>query len=292
MMRTVKAYAKINLFLEVTGLLQNGYHSVNTVMQSISLCDEVTVDLLEEKKIFSESDSPELPSDDKNIAVRAARLYLDAVGADCGARISIKKNIPLAAGLAGGSADAAATLIALNSLFEDALSLDALCALGAKLGADIPFCIVCGTSFADSKGDVLHECPELSAPVALVVGCAGEGVSTPWAYRLLDSYFDNFESYSPHSHERIVSSLENESGIDFYKHIYNIFEKPVIEQRPAVKRIKDIMQENSALATLMSGSGPSVYGVFEDVGSAEKACCALREDGCFAAVAFFVKKRF
>lgn len=291
MTKTVNAYAKINLFLEVTGLLDNGFHSVNTVMQSISLCDEVTVTLTKEKRVVAHSDCALLPEDDKNIAVRAARLFLDTQSSELGVQIYIKKNIPLAAGLAGGSADAAATLIALNSLFGEPLDSDALCAMAARLGADVPFCISCGTSFADSKGDVLHECPPLPSGLVFVVACMGEGVSTPVAYGTLDECFDRFVRYIPREHQALLGSFGSPDRFEFCKHLYNIFEEPIADKRPTVKQIKQIMADNGARAAMMSGSGPSVFGVFEDVSSAEAACTALREKGSFAALAFSIEKR-
>jgi 4-diphosphocytidyl-2-C-methyl-D-erythritol kinase len=147
MKKTVKAYAKINLHLDVTGIRDDGYHSVETVMQSLSLCDDVSVSLTEDGVISCACNIDGLPTDERNIAVRAARLYLDAIKSDKGAFIRIEKRIPMAAGLAGGSADAAATLVALNELFDNSLSESELLALGASLGADVPFCISCGTHY-------------------------------------------------------------------------------------------------------------------------------------------------
>ena len=176
--------------LDIKGIMNDGYHSVNTVMQSLSLCDEVTVSLVQEPMFDAECNLEGVPTDEKNIAVRAAMLYFETIGADGGAHIVIDKHIPMAAGLAGGSADAAATLVALDSLFGERLGRDKLCELGAKLGADVPFCIACGTHFSDGRGDMLHSFPKLDDSLIFVVACGGEGVSTPWCPRF--SFFFGF----------------------------------------------------------------------------------------------------
>ena len=193
----VKGYAKINLHLDVTGRTPDRYHTVETVMQSMSLFDEVTV-VLTECGFCAECDVEGVPTDEKNIAVRAAMLLAEETGYRGGAAIKIKKNIPMAAGMAGGSADGAATLVAMNRLLGEPLEEGELCRLGARLGADVPFCIVGGTKYADGKGDVLHDFPKMP-DCFIVAACGGEGVSTPWGYGLLDELYGGFEdgSYTP-----------------------------------------------------------------------------------------------
>lgn len=291
MSRTVKAYAKINLFLDVTGILADGYHSVNTVMQTVSLHDDVTVSLREDGKVVALCNLPSVPSDEKNIAVRAAKLFFGKIGKAYGALIEIKKNIPMAAGLAGGSADAAATLIALNDLMRSPLSIRDLCLLGSTLGADVPFCIMCGTGFADGKGDILHECGQLKEGMIFVIGCGGEGVSTPWAYKLLDIEFNSFSDYDPQNVNEILKALESEEKFNFCDAMFNIFESPVSRKRHAVEAIKAKMRANFAVCSMMSGSGPAVFGVFEKLSDAEKAARDIEELGYFSSVAFSVAKR-
>jgi 4-diphosphocytidyl-2-C-methyl-D-erythritol kinase len=291
MEKTVKAYAKINLHMDVTGIREDGYHSVETVMQSLSLCDDVSVCLTDDGSVFASCNIDGLPTDERNIAVRAARLYLDTLKSDKGAFIRIEKRIPMAAGLAGGSADAAATLIALNSLFENALTEGELLSLGSSLGADVPFCIACGTHYSDGRGDILHDFPRLDESAVFVVACGGEGVSTPWGYQLLDKTFDNFNGYSPVGCEALREAIANGTAFDFSAHLFNIFEAPVIAERPVARRLLEALRANGALAARMSGSGPSVYGVFDSIDSAEKALAAISPIECFACICYPVPAR-
>jgi 4-diphosphocytidyl-2-C-methyl-D-erythritol kinase len=291
-MKTVKGFAKINLHLDVTEIMDDGYHSVQTVMQSLSLCDEVTVVLRDETVFDAECNVYGVPTDDKNIAVRAAKLYFETISATGGVHIVIEKRIPMAAGLAGGSADAAATLVALDSIFNERLGEDALCELGAKLGADVPFCISCGTHYSDGRGDKLHSFPTLDSSLIFVVACGGEGVSTPWGYRLLDETFDRFKNYAPKGTELLRSAIESEDKYAFCKHAFNIFETPVLRDRPVAAQIKSIMQSKGARCAMMSGSGPSVFGVFENAEIAKEVTKAIRECGYFAEVATPVGERY
>jgi 4-diphosphocytidyl-2-C-methyl-D-erythritol kinase len=206
--------------------------------------------------------------------------------------IVIEKRIPMAAGLAGGSADAAATLVALDSIFNERLGEDALCELGAKLGADVPFCISCGTHYSDGRGDKLHSFPTLDSSLIFVVACGGEGVSTPWGYRLLDETFYRFKNYAPKGTELLRSAIESEDKYAFCKHAFNIFETPVLRDRPVAAQIKSIMQSKGALCAMMSGSGPSVFGVFDNAEIAKEVTKAIRECGYFAEVATPVGERY
>lgn len=291
MEKTVMGYAKINLHLDVTGIMADGYHSVETVMQSLSLCDEVTVLLTEDRTVCAKCNIDQVPSDERNIAVRAARLYLDEVESKSGAVIKINKRIPMAAGLAGGSADAAATLLALNELFDGAVEHDRLLEIGASLGADVPFCIACGTKYSDGRGDRLQSFPSLDENVIFVVACGGEGVSTPWGYRLLDESFDRFQNYTPVGCEQLKNAISDREKLCFTDFLFNIFEKPVFAERPVAKMIAEMMLESRAKAARMSGSGPSVFGVFDSADAAEHAVKAISDAGYFATVCSPVAER-
>ena len=291
MEKSVKAYAKINLHLDVTGIRDDGYHSVETVMQSLSLCDDVSIALTDDGSVCAKCNIEGLPEDDRNIAVRAARLYLEEIGSNKGAFIQIEKRIPMAAGLAGGSADAAATLLALNSLFDNALSEERLLELGSRLGADVPFCIVCGTKYSDGKGDILHDFPKLDEDVVFIVACGGEGVSTPWGYRLLDERFNRFEEYTPVGCESLKKAVSEGNSLDFAKHTFNIFEAPVIAERPVARQLIDLLFKCGATVARMSGSGPSVFGVFESRESAKAALSKLSGVECFACICTPVGER-
>ena len=289
MTETVKAYAKINLHLDITGIRDDGFHSVETVMQTVSLCDNVSVTLNGTKDISCECDIQGVPTDEKNIAVRAARLYLSTAHIERGAHIKIEKRIPMAAGLAGGSADAAATLLALNRLCGSKLTTEELCALGSTLGADVPFCIEGGCAYSDGKGDILHPFPQIPKDTIFLVAFGGEGVSTPWGYGVMDKIYNNFADYAPKGTEKLRAVLLCQHPEDFSKHLFNIFEEPILAQRPVAAKIKMIMLDTEAKAAMMSGSGPSVYGVFESVAHAEKAMEIIQNNGYFAQVCYPAK---
>ena len=280
-----RGLAKINLHLDVTGREENGYHTVETVMQSISLCDDIAVTLTN-GGFSAECNIEGVPTDSKNIAVRAAALFMSEIGSEMGASVKIVKRIPMAAGMAGGSADAAATLTALNSMLESPLDEERLCQIGARLGADVPFCIRGGTAYADGRGDILHPFPEMP-DCAIVAACGGEGVSTPWGYGLLDELHDGFgkdSAYLPRKTDKLRAAVESGSIADICGSMYNIFEAPVLERRPVAKEIKQILLDGGAVGAMMSGSGPSVFGIFESETEAEKAAIAIRDKQYFACV--------
>ena len=278
---TEYGYAKINLHLDMLGRLPDGYHSVETVMQTVSLCDEITILLGEGEGFFATCNVEGVPSDDKNIAVRAARLFCERAGVSLGGEIRIRKEIPMAAGMAGGSADGAAVLRGLNRLCGEPLSLETLCELGSRLGADVPFCIVGGSAYADGRGDVLHPFPSMPDCV-IVAACEGERVSTPWAYGLLDRKYDDFSQacgYSPRGIDGLKEAVEKKDLRAVGAQMYNIFEAPILAERPVAKGIREILLKAGALGAMMSGSGPSVFGIFADEGGAEAAKKRLEAEG-------------
>lgn len=275
------AFAKINLHLDITGIMNNGFHSVNTVMQSISLYDTVTVTKRSDNTHTVACNVQGVPTDSSNLAIKAALAFEKATDLNIGADIYIEKHIPMAAGLAGGSADAAAVLKGLNALCGNILSTDELCRIGSSLGSDVPFCIVGGSRFADGKGDILHPYPAMP-DCSLLIACGGEGVSTPMAYRLLDELYNGFstnDDYSPHSLEALHSALEAKSITAVANAIYNIFESPILSIRPTAAKIKQAMLDNGALTAMMSGSGPSVFGIFENEADAISAGEKIRSIG-------------
>ncbi len=282
---TLNAYAKINLHLDIVSKADNGYHEVSTVMQSVSLCDTVSVGFCNGEKIRLLCSLEGLPCDELNLAHKAAKLFFDKIGYTHGIEIAIEKRIPMAAGLAGGSTDAAAVLYALNELFERPLTIDELCVLGARLGADVPFCIVGGTKYADGFGERLHSFPSMPS-CYIVVACAGEGVSTPWAYAALDKAHGDFAhgKYLPRSLDDIRDAVENQSVCKLASSMFNVFEDVISAERPMVNEIKSLLSDNGALSAMMSGSGPSVFGVFEERSIAEKA----KEELCARSISAFV----
>ena len=285
----IRAYAKINLFLDVVGIRDDGYHDVETVMQSVSLFDTVEVELLDEDEIIIECDKEGVPLDEKNIAFRAAKLFFERARLSKGAKIIIKKNIPMAAGLAGGSADGAAVLVALNELCGKLFSVEELCKIGAMLGADVPFCITCGCMYSDGRGDNLSNYVSIPSDTCFVIACGGEGVSTPEAYKMLDLEYNNFVDYKKKGADALKEKIL--LGGAFCNEFFNIFEKTVSNKRPVVNEIKNIMISNGAKQAMMSGSGPSVFGVFGDVESAETTSKNIEQAGYFSCVAFPIFER-
>lgn len=279
-----RGYAKINLHLDITGRLEGGFHSVATVMQTVSIFDEVTVFDIEESSEarFTASCNIEgVPTDEKNLAVKAALAFCQKAGVSLRGKIDIQKNIPMAAGMAGGSADGAAVLRALNKALGDPLTVKELCSIGSSLGSDVPFCIVGGTAYADGKGDILHPFPEMPACV-IVAACEGEGVSTPWAYRLLDGLYSDFTEncgYESKNTEPLKSALASGNIKAVSDNMYNIFEEPVLKERPVASEIKRLMLEAGAVGAMMSGSGPSVFGIFACEKCGERAGALLESRG-------------
>ena len=274
---TEKAYAKINLFLEVCEKREDNYHNIDSVMQSVSLCDIITVSECDEIILSNNAD---LPNTSDNLAYKAAKAFFEYTNINKGAKIHIEKNIPISAGLAGGSTDAAATFKALNKLYNTNLSNDTLCSIGAKLGADIPFCIKSGTYITKGIGDILIPCSSLP-DCYIVISKSGEGVSTPYAYKQIDEMRTTDNSKTKTS-VGIVNKLEIGKIGDIANEMYNIFEKVVEPIRPKVKEQKDILSKYSPIYSMMSGSGPSVFGIFDNKRSAENALKELLQYGADA----------
>ena len=285
---TRQAHAKINLLLDMTGRRSDGYHTITGVMQSVSLADTVTVTVEGSTdgmpSINLTCTDPSLPADQGNIAWRAAEAFLAATGCGCEhLSIHIDKHIPAAAGMAGGSTDAAATLAALNELFDYPVSEEALTAVGLGIGADVPFCLIGGTQLTEGVGEALTPLSPLPS-CEILVACAGEGVSTPAAYRALDERYGGFAegTYAPHMEtlSALVVAL-NDGDLDgVCSHTFNLFESVILPNHPTARMIKETMLTNGACVAMMSGSGPSVFGLFRDGDNAiMDAESALRNHG-------------
>ncbi len=299
MKTTLTAPAKINLFLDITARRPDGYHEIAGVMQSVSLCDTVTLEVTEPTGMYlcslgghsagAESITltctrPDLPADSRNLAWRAAEAFFAVTGRGCKKLfIHIEKRIPAAAGMAGGSTDAAAVLTGLNDLFDRPLTPEALCKVGLTLGADVPFCIRGGAQITEGIGEVLT--PITAMPTCeLVVACGGEGVSTPAAYKALDTLYDNFDpsAYTPHTAglTTLKSALWQGDLTTLCGSMFNLFELVVLPDRPVARQIKEILLSAGAITAMMSGSGPSVFGVFpKGDGSARQAREVLEAQG-------------
>lgn len=266
-----KAYAKINLHLNVTAKRQDGFHDIETVMQTVSLCDELAVSLSPSDRAEAHLSicGADLPTDSGNIALRAAELYLARSGKIGRIDISLVKRIPVAAGLAGGSADAAATLRALNRLFNSYFSESELFALAAELGSDVPFCLLGGRAVCRGRGEQIDPISSPSDLHFVIAVADGEQVSTPAAYRALDEMYSDFDG-SINSDAPALTEL------------YNMFENAVLPTCFKAEILKKRMVELGATASMMSGSGPSVFGLFEDESTARAAAEAISKESARA----------
>ena len=279
----ISAYAKINLFLDITGRRENGYHEIDGVMQTIDLCDEITMTVSSGEGIEVICDSAYAPDGKENIVYRAAEKYLIASGTQAAVKIELKKNIPSPAGMGGGSADAAAVLRGLNGIFRK-MTVKELEELALSVGADVPFCISGGTQRVRGVGEELEALPDLK-DCYVVVGCGNDEMPTPLAYKSLDEKYGGFiggNSGGTFDIEDFFASLSNRDG--FAEKMYNIFECVTLDACPSTAEIKQIMFENKALGSLMSGSGPSAFGIFDDINDAEKAADAIKKQGFFCKI--------
>ncbi len=264
----IKAKAKINLTLDIVGKRPDGYHNVNMIMQTIELCDIIKVEkIFSGIEIGSTEPSPcvRIPYDETNLAYKAAKLFFDVSSVKGGARIRIAKHIPVCAGMAGGSADAAAVLVALNNLYGKPLSKKVLIKISSRLGADVPYCIVKGTALATGIGDVITPIKPLKRTCVLVVK-PPIAISTPWAYKSL-----NFDTMHHPDTAAAAAAVESGDSQALYKLMGNAFEQTVFEHYPEIADIKARMYALGADAALMSGSGSTVFAFFENEKNAQNA---------------------
>lgn len=268
-MITKHAKAKINLTLDILGKRDDGYHEVEMVMQSIDLADIVTLEDAED--IIVETDLAELADDRTNLAYRAAELLRDTYGEGRGAHIRIEKKIPLAAGLAGGSSDAAAVLLGLNELWGLGRTMDELTALGARLGSDVPFCMIGGTMLATGRGEILTKAPSLGVyPLVLVKPPLG--VSTAAAYGGYRA--DNVDVHP--TADRMTEAIASGDIQRVYDAMGNVLETVTIPLRPEIAEVKRALIEAGADKAMMSGSGPTVFAFAKTAEDAEKIADIMR----------------
>lgn len=267
----VNAAAKINLMLDILGQTENGYHSLYMVMQSVSIYDTVTVDKTNSGEITLSCSNSSVPCNGSNIAVKAAKLFFKSTKCENnGIHIDIKKRIPLEAGLAGGSADAAAVIVALDKIFDTNLPVEELSKIGLQVGADVPFCIQGGTMLALDIGGVLAPLPDMP-DCFLVLAKPISGVSTAQAY----ADFDNFKNCRHLYREEMLRAVVTQDLDRICLNMGNVFEQ-VIEVLERVD-IKRVMRENNAKGHCMSGSGPTVFGVFDNEKDANNCANELKK---------------
>lgn len=265
----IQAPAKINLTLDVLGRRPNGYHDLQMIMQTIDLCDEISITKKDADKTITFSMNKELPDGcpvEKNLVYRAAALLKEKFDLPGGMDIYLDKQIPAAAGLAGGSSDCAATLIGINEIYELGLSQDELCEIGVTLGADVPFCIKKGTMLSEGIGEILTPLPPLPTLYTLLIK-PDISVSTAWVYKSL-----NLEHLTSHPDtQKVIQALQHHDAASVAHNLSNVLESVTIPAYPVLQEIKDHLTEWQAVGVLMSGSGPTTYGLYQDPIQAEMA---------------------
>lgn len=271
---TRKAYAKINLGLDVIGKRDDGYHLVRMIMQNIDLYDTLTFSDNESGNITLASSSGSVPTDDSNLICKVAHQLRDLYKVKKGADITLEKRIPVAAGMAGGSTDGAAAYLALNELWNLGLSKDELCSLAVKLGADIPYCILGGTALSEGIGEVLTPIKDLPH-CYIVIAKPAIAVSTGWVYTELDS-----RKIEKHPDiDGIRAAIEGGNIKGMCDLIGNVLEDVTTSKYSIITDIEKLLEENGAIRAFMTGSGPTVFAVFDNKKAAEKGCNAVRESG-------------
>lgn len=261
----LKSRAKINLSIDVLGKREDGYHLVEMIMQTIDLFDKIKIFSLKEDTLIIESNSLDIPLDSTNIVYKAADLIKKQYNIKEGVKIIIEKNIPIAAGMAGGSSNAAAVLVGLNQLWQLKLSENKLKELGLKLGADVPFCIGGQTALAENIGEKLTKIDGLSENIFILVCKPELFVSTKEIYEEIDS-----KIIEKRPNNKLLIQLLKENKIQqIADNMYNVLEEVTRERYPVIEEIEKIMMENDALGSMMSGSGPTVFGLYRNREDAE-----------------------
>ena len=271
---SLKAYGKINLGLDVVRRREDGYHEVKMIMQTVDLWDELTFCDVTTDEIVITSDSSELPDVKDNIIYKACRMMKDIYGIDKGVHVTVDKHIPVAAGMAGGSADAAAALKAMNMLFGLNLSDEQLMEHGVKLGADVPYCIMQGTALSEGIGEILTPLPPMP-DCLIVIAKPAIGVSTKWVYQNLK--VDLLEEHP--DIDGMADALKTGDLKGITDRMANVLETVTIPANPVIDSVKKLIAENDSMGVLMSGSGPTVFGIYDnrDKVLAQRVVDMLRE---------------
>ena len=268
-----EAYGKINLMLNISGVRADGYHTLETIMQTVGLYDTIEIVKTTEKGIRLTCDLPYIPTDERNIAYKAAEKFIAHTGYDGGLEIDIQKTIPVGGGMAGGSTNAAAVLNMLNEMCDYPISEKELEAIALTLGADVPFCLKLGTYLCEGIGEIMTRLPDL--PKCFIVVCKPRAsVSSKNAYGVYDHYADP-QNYD---HTRMIDGLHKRNIHAVAEAMGNSFEAPIGELCPEILEIKQKMLDMGALNAAMTGSGSVVFGIYDDVDRAHAAKNALRAE--------------
>ena len=268
------AYAKLNLTLDVLGKRDDGYHDLQSVMQTISIRDDIEIDVGTGKPWVLHCTREDIPADERNLAWKAAKLYLDTIHKDPdGLEIRITKRIPHGAGLGGGSADAAAVLRALNRHYGNPLSIAALAELGGEIGSDVPFCTICGTAMAEGRGERLRRLPDI--PDCVFVVCMPDfSISTPELFHKID---ERAIANRPNNQLMESAILAGDLG-KVCENICNVFDPIVTEEHLELNYIKSIFNSYGAAAYQMTGTGPALFAIVPEFEYAAVICNMLKEN--------------
>ncbi|MBU6137190.1 4-(cytidine 5'-diphospho)-2-C-methyl-D-erythritol kinase [Clostridium tertium] len=267
----MKAYAKVNISLDIVGKREDGYHLLEMIMQSIDLYDEIVIEK-QKKEITIKCNKPYVPTDERNLAYKAAQLFIEKYNIDSGVNINIKKNIPVCAGLAGGSTDAATVLKIMNSLFNINASDEELMILGLKLGADVPYCIKGGTALCKGIGEEVTALKGFKDKVIVLVK-PPFGVSTNSVYQEF-----NIEKARNHPNTNlIIDAINNDNLKMVCDNMKNLLENVTLRKHKILINIKEEMRYNGAMGTMMSGSGPTVFAFFDDMLKAQRCFEKMKE---------------
>ncbi len=263
---TKKAYGKLNLALDTIGKREDSYHLVRMIMQTVDLYDVLTITKTKEPTISLTTNNGTLPTDENNLIYKAAKLLMDEFKLEEGVTIHLEKNIPIAAGMAGGSTDCAATLTGMNTLFSLGLSEEELMKRAVSMGADIPYCIMGGTALSEGIGEILTPLPDVP-PCKVLLIKPNIDISTKWVYTTL-----KWDTLTKHPDiDGMIDALNKGSITGVSNTLENVLETVTIPAHPVIQDIKDKMIELGAINAMMSGSGPTVFGLFPDEEKGEQA---------------------
>lgn len=267
----LKAYGKINLGLDVIRKRPDGYHDLDMVMQMVDVYDDVILTQIEGTEIVVRTDTAVLSNGTDNLAYMAARMLMDEFGITQGLEITIRKRIPIAGGMAGGSSDCAATLTGVNQMFDLGLGKEELMERGVRLGADVPYCILGGTAIARGIGEILTPLPT-PPKCHVIIAKPPVSVSTAFVYGNIKP--DKIEKRP--DIEAMVSAIKAQNLYKLAESLYNVMEDITVPKYPIIQEIKTVMLENGALNSIMSGSGPTVFGLYDDIEKAEQTVELLK----------------
>jgi len=270
----ITSYAKINLVLNILNKRRDGYHEIETIMQSVNLADNLTI--TKEEGIKIECNNPQIPVDKGSLAYQSAEKILQKYKIKSGVKIRIDKRIPVASGMAGGSANSAAILVGINKIYNLNLSVEDLRRIGEELGMDVPFCLQNGTALAYNRGEKIIPLPPIEPPLWLILINPDLEISTQWAYHNIDLVGNSKRGGD--KMKAMLQALKKGIPREIAQNLFNSFEEMIIKRYPEIEKIKSNLMKGGALGALMSGSGPTVFGIMQNKEEALKAYKKLKSE--------------